>query len=171
MTTTVILTAMRPIHFKSVVVSPCSRYFLLTQNMIGPIINVGIVITLCTTCWTQSIAQLDMLATESVLKFKERWLSVPKPYINVMLPTEIEFKVKDVEKLAIKIVRGLGRTPFLTFNFNISQFPDNKLFQNELFWFPFHVTSYDVDLHCSKTLLEKTIRKNRSYFSLVRGKK
>ena len=104
----------------------------------------------------QIVAGLDMVASKSASQFSAKWLTSPKMYINLMLPTKAKFKIKDVVQLAKKTAKDLERSPYFILGPNMTAHNSDNPSQNELTWFPFDAEKYDIEQLCLRSMNENT---------------
>ena len=93
---------------------------------------------------SENIRYLDTFASETALKFSEKWLAVPTVNIQLMLPNKRPFEIKDVVKLTKKMSKISRKNAYFMTIINITNYDKIKPSQNELWWFPFEAGYYDI---------------------------
>ena len=89
--------------------------------------------------YAKNMDEIEVLAAESAIKFSSKWLASPNPHINLMLPSQILSKSKDVVKLTRKMSEVFKRNIFLRIVKENNKYHP----KNELFWYPFEISNYD----------------------------
>ena len=98
-----------------------------------------------------------MPASGAALEFAQEWFVDPKMYIGMILPNIHPFRTRDVMKLAKKINAGFeGRDIFFMVHSNITIYNVIPHTRNELIWYPFHTTNYEMDCRIFDSTLYNT---------------
>ena len=91
--------------------------------------------------YAETFVALDRLASESALRFSNKWLSSPYNYIALMLPNSMLLKVNDVIKITQKIPKIKRNVYFMTFN-NVTKYENLQHGVNEILWFLYEPENY-----------------------------
>ena len=80
-------------------------------------ISILIVIAVLELCTANEI---ETLQHEAALEFAQKWLAIPKMYVNVIIPNKYISKARDILKLIKKTLSSNnGRNAYFIFQLNI----------------------------------------------------
>ena len=106
-------------------------------------ISILIVIAVLELC---AANEIEILQHEAALEFAQKWLAIPKMYVDVIIPNKYLSKARDILKLIKKTLSGNnGRNAYFIFKLNQTIFKTIPHTQSELIWYPFDIGNYGMD--------------------------
>ena len=117
----------------------------------------------CQYAFAKATVYLDLNVSGSALTFTEKWLTTPKLYVDMMLPTKHPFRINDV----VKFAGSIQNNAYFIIGSNIIKYKNIKYNQTKLVWFPFEITTYDYD--CNSISESSQYWEQQNYFLFFTG--
>lgn len=114
------------------------------------------VIELLAWAYAETADDLGIPHFESALRFSEKWLGTPKLYIEMVLPTNIPFRIKYPINFVKKTANISKDNTYFLITSNMASYKHISSPQPELLWLPYETKHYSMDCHLLNFLSNAT---------------
>ena len=137
--------------------------------MIGDI-TIIIIVLFCKGGFTKDVTSLDVEMAEAALNFSHKWMTTPKSYMVLVLPTSHPFNTNNLVRLAKKV--SMQNNTYFIFSRKVPKQKNLRIRkkslpnpQNDLVWFLFEASYYEITCSDINVLFwNVTIQNNFLFF-------